>query len=229
VSFHQKRNERREGAIIATNKTNKQHIYGYLRVSIIDQDIEKNKSDILSFANAKGILGEVEFIEDKVSSLKSWKKRKLNDLVQSMNKGDVLLVPGLSWLGRSLVEVLEVLSELNDKEVKVFSVKENFQLNGDDTQPKDMRKMLGLFTEIERDLISAKTKEGLQVAKASGKRLGRPKGPGKSKLDKHKKEIIALLKNGSKKTFIAERYGVAPATLTNWIRRHGLDKLKPEP
>ena len=174
-------------------------------------------------------MGEVEFIEDKVSSLKSWKKRKLNDLVQSMNKGDVLLVPGLSWLGRSLVEVLEVLSELNDKEVKVFSVKENFQLNGDDTQPKDMRKMLGLFTEIERDLISAKIKEGLQVAKASGKRLGRPKGPGKSKLDKHKEEIIALLKNGSKKTFIAERYGVPPATLTNWIRRHGLDKLKPEP
>jgi hypothetical protein len=102
VSFHQKRNERREGAIIATNKTNKQHIYGYLRVSIIDQDIEKNKSDILSFANAKGILGEVEFIEDKVSSLKSWKKRKLNDLVQSMNKGDVLLG---SWavLARSVI------------------------------------------------------------------------------------------------------------------------------
>jgi len=146
-----------------------------------------------------------------------------------MNKGDVLITTALSHLGRSLVEVLEVLNALNDKEVKLFSLKENFQLSGDDTQPKDMRKMLGLFSEVERDLISAKTKEGLQAARESGKQIGRPKGPGKSKLDKHKEEIIALLKNGSKKTFIAERYGVAPATLTNWIRRHGLDKLKPEP
>jgi DNA invertase Pin-like site-specific DNA recombinase len=111
----------------------------------------------------------------------------------------------------------------------VFSVKENFQLNGDDIQSKVMRTLLGLFAEIERDLISARTKEGLAAAKASGKRLGRPKGPGKSKLDEHKEEIIALLKNGSKKVFIAERYGVTPATLTNWLKRHGLDKLTPTP
>jgi len=69
----------------------------------------------------------------------------------------------------------------------------------------------------------------LAAVKASGKRLGRPKGPGKSKLDEHKEEIIALLKNGSKKVFIAERYGVTPATLTNWLKKHGLDKLTPTP
>jgi len=92
-----------------------------------------------------------------------------------------------------------------------------------------MRTLLGLFAEIERDLISARTKEGLAAVKASGKRLGRPKGPGKSKLDKFKPEIVALLKNGSKKVFIAERYGVTPATLTNWLKRHGLDKLTPTP
>ena len=204
-------------------------IYGYLRVSTIDQDTEKNKAAILSFANAKGFLGQVKFVEEKVSGLKSWKQRKLNDLVQSMSEGDILIVPELSRLGRSLVEVLEVLNELKDKGVKVFSVKENFQLNGDDIQSKVMRTMLGLFAEIERDLISARTKEGLAAAKASGKRLGRPKGPGKSKLDKFKPEIVALLKNGSKKVFIAERYGVTPATLTNWLKRHGLDKLKPTP
>ncbi|HKM39208.1 MAG TPA: recombinase family protein, partial [bacterium] len=172
-------------------------IYGYLRVSTIDQDTEKNKAAILSFANSKGFLGRVEFVEEKVSGLKSWKKRKLKDLVESMSEGDILIVPELSRLGRSLVEVLEVLNELKDKGVKVFSVKENFQLNGDDIQSKVMRTMLGLFAEIERDLISARTKEGLAAAKASGKRLGRPKGPGKSKLDKFKPEIVALLKNGS--------------------------------
>ena len=204
-------------------------IYGYLRVSTIDQDTEKNKAAILSFANSKGFLGKVEFVEEKVSGLKSWKKRKLKDLVESMSEGDILIVPELSRLGRSLVEVLEVLNELKDKGVKVFSVKENFQLNGDDIQSKVMRTMLGLFAEIERDLISARTKEGLAAAKASGKQLGRPKGPGKSKLDKFKPEIVALLKNGSKKVFIAERYGVTPATLTNWLKKHGLDKLTPTP
>lgn len=87
-------------------------IYGYLRVSTIDQDTEKNKADILSFANSKGFLGQVEFVEEKVSGLKSWKKRKLKDLVESMSEGDILIVPELSRLGRSLVEVLEVLNEL---------------------------------------------------------------------------------------------------------------------
>ena len=195
--------------------------------STIDQDTEKNKAAVLAFANAKGFIGKVEFVEEKISGLKSWKKRKLNDLVQSMASGDVLIVPELSRLGRSLVEVLEVLNALKDKQVKVYSVKENFQLNGDDMQSKVMRTMLGLFAEIERDLISARTKEGLAAAKASGKRLGRPKGPGKSKLDGFRPEIEALLKNGSRKNFVAKRYGVTPATLSNWLKKHGLDTIKP--
>lgn len=205
----------------------RRQIIGYLRVSTIDQDTEKNKAAVLAFANAKGFIGKVEFVEEKISGLKSWKKRKLNDLVQSMQAGDILIVPELSRLGRSLVEVLEVLNTLKDKEVKVYSVKENFQLNGDDMQSKVMRTMLGLFAEIERDLISARTKEGLAAAKASGKRLGRPKGPGKSKLDGFRPEIEALLKNGSRKNFVAKRYGVTPATLSNWLKKHGLDSIQP--
>lgn len=205
----------------------RRQIIGYLRVSTIDQDTEKNKAAVLDFANAKGFIGKVEFVEEKISGLKSWKKRKLNDLVQSMQAGDILIVPELSRLGRSLVEVLEVLNTLKDKGVKVYSVKENFQLNGDDMQSKVMRTMLGLFAEIERDLISARTKEGLAAAKASGKRLGRPRGPGKSKLDGFRPEIEALLKNGSRKNFVAQRYGVTPATLSNWLKKHGLDSIQP--
>lgn len=210
-------------------KTDQKQIYGYLRVSTIDQDTEKNKSDVLSFANSKGFLGQVQFIEEKISGLKSWKNRKLNDLVSSMNAGDILIVPELSRLGRSLVEVLEVLNVLKDKDVAVYSVKENFQLNGSDIQSKVMRTMLGLFAEIERDLISARTKEGIAAARAKGKPVGRPKGPGKSKLDQYQPEIEALLKNGSKKVFIAKRYKVTPATLSNWLKRRGLNKMKVEP
>ncbi|OPL18834.1 MAG: resolvase [Candidatus Aegiribacteria sp. MLS_C] len=206
----------------------KKKVIGYIRVSTIDQDTEKNKADILKFSNAKGFAGKVQFVEEKISGLKSWKKRKLKDIVESMEAGDKLIVPELSRLGRSLVEVLEVLNILSGKDVAVYSVKENFQLNGTDMQSKVMRTMLGLFAEIERDLISARTKEGLAAAKASGKQLGRPKGIGKSKLDDHRPEIESLLKNGSLKTFMAKRYGVTPAALTNWLRKHNID-IKPEP
>ena len=127
------------------------------------------------------------------------------------------------------VEVLEVLNALKDKDVAVYSVKENFQLNGDDIQSKVMRTMLGLFAEIEHDLISARTKEGLAAARAKGRQIGRPKGPGKSRLDPHREEIIALLKNGSRKVFIAKRYKVTPATLSNWLKRHKLNKMEGEP
>ena len=204
-------------------------VIGYIRVSTCDQNTEKNRADILSFANQQGFLGQVKFVEEKVSGMKSWKKRKLYDVVQSMQSGDMLIVPELSRLGRSLMEVLEVLNELTDKDVGVYSVKENFQLNGKDMQSKIMRTMLGLFAEIERDLIVARTKEGLLAARAKGVHLGRPKGPGKSRLDEHRPEIEALLMNGSKKIFIAERFGVNPATLTHWLQRHNLNKLVPKP
>jgi DNA invertase Pin-like site-specific DNA recombinase len=208
-------------------KTNNR-IVGYLRVSTVDQDTEKNKADVLKFANTKGFLGQVEFVEEKISGMKSWKKRKLKDLVDSMTAGDIIIVPELSRLGRSLVEVLEVLNVLSGKDVSVYSVKENFQLNGSDMQSKVMRTMLGLFAEIERDLISARTKEGLAAAKEGGQQLGRPKGKGRSKLDQFKPEIEALLKNGSTKAFIAKRYSVTQATLFNWLKRVELDNLNPQ-
>ena len=181
----------------------KNKVIGYLRVSTVDQDTNKNEADILKFANAHDF-GKVEFVSEKISGITSWKKRKLFDVVQSLHAGDVLIVPELSRLGRSLVDVLDVLNDLSKKQVKVYSVKEAFQLNGDDMQSKVMRTMLSLFAEIERDLISARTKDGLQAARAEGRIGGRPKGIGKSKLDKHETEIIALMKNGSQRQFIAK-------------------------
>lgn len=205
----------------------KAKVIGYLRVSTVEQDLEKNEADILKFANSHDF-GKVEFISEKVSGAKSWKKRKLAEVVKSLNENDVMIVPELSRLGRSLIEVLEVLNELSSKGVKVFSVKENFQLNGQDLQSKVMRTMFALFAEIERDLIIARTKEGLQAAKAKGQLLGRPKGKGKSKLDQYKEEIIALIKTGSTKKYLASKYGVSPVALWNWMKRSNLDKLKPE-
>lgn len=125
----------------------KSKVIGYLRVSTVDQDSAKNEADILKFANTHNF-GKVEFVSEKVSGTTSWKKRKLFDVVQSMMEGDILIVPELSRLGRSLVNVLDVLNELSNRKVKVYSVKEAFQLNGDDMQSKVMRTMLSLFAEI---------------------------------------------------------------------------------
>ena len=212
-----------------TKPPGRKRVFGYLRVSTNEQDTEKNKTDVLAFANTHGFIGSVEFVEEKISGMVPWRKRKLGNLVDTLVQGDVLIVPELSRLGRSLVEVLEVLNTLKDKNVAVYSVKENFQLNGSDMPSKMMRTMLALFSEIERDLISARTKEGLAAARASGSRLGRPKGVGKSKLDEHRLEIEALLKNGSRKNFIAQRYDTTPANLMHWLKRHNLDKIEPKP
>ena len=200
---------------------------GYLRVSTADQNTEKNEAAILRFANSRNF-GKVSFVSEKVSGLTSWKNRELNHVVESLQEGDKLIVPELSRLGRSLADVLDVLSTLSDKRVKVYSVKENFQLNGDDMQSKMMRVMLGLFAEIEQDLRSARTREGLAAARAKGQRLGRPRGPGKSKLDKHRDEITTALKSGMMKKYIAQQYGVTPATLWNWLNRHKLTHIKPD-
>ena len=197
----------------------------YLRVSTEDQDIQKNKADVLKFANDRDF-GKVNFIEEKVSGKKNWKERKINDVIEDLKSGDRIIVPELTRLGRSTLEVLEILKNAKDKQISVYSVKEGLELNGNGIHAKIIATMLALFAELERDFISMRTKEALKARKASGIILGRPKGPGKSKLDKHKEEIMALLKNGSTKSFVAKRYKTTLPNLYNWLKKNGID-VKP--
>jgi DNA invertase Pin-like site-specific DNA recombinase len=190
----------------------------YLRVSTADQNTEKNKADVLAFANDRDF-GKVEFVEEKVSGAKSWKDRKIAGIIDGMESGDRLLVPELTRLGRSTLEVLEILKAAQEKGVHVFSVKERLELD-DSMQAKVMGTFLALFSEVERDFISKRTTEALKARKAAGVKLGRPKGPGKSKLDDHREEIEALLANGSTKTWIAGKFDVALPTLYNWMRKN---------
>ena len=101
----------------------------YLRVSTVEQDLEKNKADILTFANNKDF-GKVKFVEEKVSGTKNWKNRKIKQVIDDLSKGDRLIVPEFSRLGRSMLEIMEMLSILKDKEVNVYAVKGNLELNG---------------------------------------------------------------------------------------------------
>jgi DNA invertase Pin-like site-specific DNA recombinase len=196
---------------------------GYLRVSTAEQDLEKNKADIALLANEKN-LGWVEWVDEKISGVKDWKKRKLGEAFGTLKKGDAVIVSELSRLGRSTLQILEIMQLAKEKGIAVHAVKGGWSLNGS-MESKIVLTMLAMISEIERDLISERTKEGLRARKAAGVILGRPKGvPGKSRLDKYKDEIIALLKNGSTKTFVAKKYETSLPNLYNWLKMN--DKLK---
>ncbi len=197
---------------------------GYLRVSTAEQDIEKNKADILAFANRQN-LGRVAFVEEKASGKIAWRKRKIANILESLSIGDNLIVSELSRLGRSMLECMEILSIATDRGIRIFAIKGDWKLD-DTLQSKIIAMAFSMAAEIERDLISARTKEALRARKASGKPLGRPKGPGKSKLDEYRPEIKALLANGSTQKFIAQRYKTTPANLSNWIKKNGI--IKPD-
>lgn len=191
----------------------------YLRVSTSDQNTEKNQHAVSHFANQREF-GRVEFIEETVSGKKGWRERKLGPLVDLLATGDRLIVPELTRLGRSTLEVLEILAVTKAKGVAVYSVKEGLELNGDSMQSKVMSTMLALFAELEREFISLRTKEALKARKAAGVKLGRRPGPGKSKLDPHRENIIEDLQRGVPKTRIAKRYGATEATLHNWLKKN---------
>lgn len=192
----------------------------YLRVSTLDQDLEKNKAAILALANDKD-LGRVQFIEETVSGKVSWRNRKISFLLNELKSGDRLVVSELSRLGRSMLECMEIISIASQKGICIYAAKGNWQLDNT-IQSKIIAMAFSMASEIERDLISKRTAEALKIKKEAGIKLGRPKGPGKSKLDVFLPEIKALLANGSTQSFIAKRYGTTPANLNNWLQKRGI-------
>ena len=196
---------------------------GYLRVSTIDQDTEKNKTDILHLANEKR-LGQVDWVEEKISGKVHWRERKVGEIIDELHEKDCLIVSELARLGRSMLECMEILSVAAQKSINIFAVKGNWQLD-QSIQSKIVAMAFSMAAEIERDLISQRTKEALRAKKKAGIKLGRPKGTGKSKLDQYKTEIKALLANGSTQKFIAHRYGTTEANLHKWMKKNRVRKL----
>lgn len=195
---------------------------GYLRVSSLSQDIEKNKAEILSFANDKKLV-PIEWRAETVSGTVDWRKREIGRVLEELKAGDTIITPEISRLARSMKAVIEIVEAARLKEINIHALKGGWSLNGNLENNKVVLYMLAMFGEIERDLISRRTSEALRARKQAGVKLGRPKGPGKSKLDQFKPEIEALLNNCSTKAFIARRYGVSEATLYNWLGKNHID------
>ena len=181
-------------------------IYGYIRVSSDKQTVENQRFEINKFCNKENLHID-GWIEETISGTKNYDKRELGRLLRKVETDDLIICAELSRLGRSLFMIMEILSLCMKKGCRVWTIKDNYRL-GDDIQSKVLAFAFGLSAEIERNLISQRTKEALARKKAEGVVLGRPKGK-KSSPDKYKlsgKEVLIkeLLKNGTSKRKIAK-------------------------
>lgn len=193
--------------------------YGYIRVSTEKQDFDNQKHGILHFANEKK-LGNVDFVEETISSRKKLEERQIWELINTMEEGDTLIVSELSRLGRSTMEIMTIFKHLAEKNIRTYVIKGGFEIGdpANKIQSSVLIFAFGLAAEIERELISQRTKEALAVKKASGVKLGRPVGTKvKSKLDGKEDAIKELLEKHIPVASIAKIFGVARTTMVNFI------------
>ena len=191
----------------------------FLRVSTRSQDLANQKLAILDYAQQKQFTVD-RFIELQSSSLKVRHKERVGELLDLLKAGDRLIVSELSRLGRSLGQVIQIVDTLVHRKVRFTAVKEGITFEGkQDLQTKVMIALFGLFAEVERDLISERTKEGLVAARAAGKMLGRPKGTrGKTKLDGKEQDILQLLSKDVSLASIAKIMDVSRTALYHFIK-----------
>lgn len=168
-------------------------IYGYIRVSTDKQTVENQRYEINQFCQRQEIIVD-KWIEETISGAKNVEDRKLGKLLKKMKKDDVLICSELSRLGRNLLMIMGVLNECMNRDIQVWTIKDNYRL-GSDISSKVLAFAFGLSAEIERNLISQRTKEALARKKAEGVILGRPKGrkSAKTKLTGQEKKIKDLL------------------------------------
>ena len=193
-------------------------VIGYIRVSTDKQTYAHQKFEIKKFIKSKNI--EItKWVEETISSRKSLEKRKLGKLLTEMNTGDILISCEISRLGRSILEVMRILETCLNKGCQVWTIKDNYRL-GTDIQSKVLAFAFSLSAEIERTLISQRTKEALSRIKSDGKKLGRPFGSKNKKLILNGKEelIKKMLSNGLSKKQIAKKLSISTKSLYNYLK-----------
>lgn len=193
-------------------------VYGYIRVSSDKQTVENQRFEISKFCESEGLKID-GWIEETISGTKNYDKRKLGELINEVSAEDIIICSELSRLGRNLFMIMEILNICMSKECRVWTVKDNYRL-GDDIQSKVLAFAFGLSAEIERNLISQRTKEALARKKSEGVVLGRPKGSKSSKVKlSGKEEIIRdLRKQGVSITEIAKIYKVHRNTVSKFLK-----------
>ena len=211
------------GLISTRGWTTNSHLdmtYGYIRVSSDKQTVENQRFEINNFCKRNGLLVD-DWIEETISGTKAYTKRQLGDLLRKVTRDDIIICSELSRLGRNLFMIMEILNICMTKECRVWTIKDNYRL-GDDIQSKVLAFAFGLSAEIERNLISQRTKEALARKRAEGIILGRPKGrktaPEKHPLYRKKQLIKGLLEEQISLRKIAKICKCDRNTLSRYIR-----------
>jgi len=192
-------------------------IYGYIRVSTDRQTVENQRYEINQFCERQEIVVN-KWLEETISGAKSIDERRLGKLLRKMKKGDVLICSELSRLGRNLLMIMGILNECMNRDVQVWTIKDNYRL-GSDINSKVLAFAFGLSAEIERNLISQRTKEALARKRAEGVILGRPKGrlSSRTKLTGQEKKIQELLDKKVSYSAIARILGVHRLTVSSFV------------
>jgi DNA invertase Pin-like site-specific DNA recombinase len=191
-------------------------IYGYCRISTSHQTVLNQRHEIQTFADKNNIKID-KWVDEVISSRKHLDERKLGKILKKLKKGDILIASELSRLGRNLLEVMGILQQCLEKDCQIWTLKENYRL-GADIQSKVLAFAFGLASEIERQLISERTKNSLQRLKDEGKHLGRPYGFSYKKLQKRHDKIKELLDKNVSKSEIARLMGCTWQTLHRYIK-----------
>lgn len=193
-------------------------IYGYIRVSSDKQTVENQRFEISNFCEKNSLTIDV-WVEETISGMTKVENRKLGKLLKKMKKGDILICSELSRLGRNLLMIMGVLNECMNRDIQVWTIKDNYRL-GSDINSKVLAFAFGLSAEIERSLISQRTKEALTRKKAEGVVLGRPKGSksAKTKLTGQEKRIKELLDKRVSYSAIGRILGVHRLTVSSFVK-----------
>lgn len=196
--------------------------YGYIRVSTDKQSVNNQRFEIDRFCTQNNLKID-HWIEETISGNKSPDKRLLGSLLEEVKKDDLIICSELSRLGRSLFMIMSILNHLMLKEVRIWTIKDNYRL-GDNIQSKVLAFAFGLSAEIERELISQRTKEALARKRSEGMVLGRPSGRKSTyvKLSGREQEIKALLDRQFTKTAIGRIYGVNRMTVDAFLKKRML-------
>lgn len=194
-------------------------IYAYIRVSTDKQTVENQRFEVQKFATEKGLVID-KWVSETVSGTKAASDRKLGPLLKRMKKGDILILSEISRLGRNLMHIMSILNLCMTKETMVLTVKERYEL-GNNINSQILAFAFGLSAQIERDLISQRTKEALARRKAAGQRLGREFGTKNThyKLTGKEKLIRTMLEYGYSKAAICRKLKCNPKTLDDHLRR----------
>lgn len=193
-------------------------IYGYIRVSTDKQTVENQRYEINQFCDRQEMVIE-KWIEETISGAKNVEDRKIGKLLKRMKKGDILICSELSRLGRNLLMIMGILNECMNKDIQVWTIKDNYRL-GSDINSKVLAFAFGLSAEIERNLISQRTKEALARKRAEGVVLGRPKGrkSAKTKLTGQEQKIKELLSKKVSYSAIGRILGVHRLTVSTFVK-----------